>query len=62
MGRKDLITRFMSLGRSDMSGRIMNQEQGIAKEKVWVRTRGVMSAKNPAEVIADFQVQFDLAC
>jgi hypothetical protein len=39
MGRKDLITRFMSLRRGDMSGRIMNQEQGIAKEKVRVQNR-----------------------
>jgi hypothetical protein len=40
IGRKDLITRFMSLRLGDISGRIMNQEQRIAKEKVWVRTRG----------------------
>ena len=33
MGRKALITRLMSLPRADMSGRIMNQEQGIAKRK-----------------------------
>jgi hypothetical protein len=33
-----------------MSGRIMNQEQGIAKEKVWgTKPRGVLNGKNPLE-------------
>jgi hypothetical protein len=34
MGRKALIIRLASLRREDISIRIMNQEQGIAKEKI----------------------------
>jgi hypothetical protein len=34
IGRKALIIRLASLRREDISMRIMNQEQGIAKEKI----------------------------
>jgi hypothetical protein len=34
MGKKALIIRLASLRRDDIPMRIMNQEQGIAKEKV----------------------------
>jgi hypothetical protein len=50
IGRKDLTTRFMSLRRGDMSGRIMNQERGIAREKVWgTKPRVALSRQNPLE-------------
>jgi hypothetical protein len=41
MGRKALIIRLASLRREDISMRIMNQEQGIAKEKSSLKWRSL---------------------
>ena len=41
MGKKALIVRLASLRREDISNRIMNEEQGIAKEKNSLKGRSL---------------------